>query len=108
MAKMLLVVDFPSVIFQGSGQVSPQLVDQTEQFEATASDIAGTTSGLTQLSRNVWLLDAQSSWHFLLPILELAKSCRFPYSLLMIDGDVSHMNPSKPTAGNANALPLRV
>ena len=93
MAKMLLVVDFPNVVFQGSGDVSGPLVSQTEQFEETANGIANTTSGLTRLSRNAWLLDAQSSWHFLQPILELAKSCKLQYSLLAIEGEVSHMNP---------------
>lgn len=91
MAKMLLIVDFPNVIFEGSGQVSPQLVGQTEQFEETASGIAGTTLSSVRLSRNAWLFDAKNSWHFLQPMIDSAKSCKLSYSIHLIEGDVTQM-----------------
>ena len=108
MAKILLIVDFPNVIWQNTGQVSPELADRTEQFETTAGGIGATTSGSIRLSRNAWLFDAKNSWHLLQPLLDLAKTCRFTYSLLVVEGEVSHMNAPPPPIGKASIAPLRI
>ena len=99
MPKFLLIVNFLNVFWENTRQVAPQVVDQIERFETQAGETEKSSSGSQRLSRNAWLLDAKNSWHRLQQLVDLAQTCKFSYSVLLAEGEVTHMNEPLPNVG---------
>lgn len=91
MAHFLLIVDLPDVEDVSTGQFQISTLSQIRLFETKSKAIQLQPGSSKQLSRNVWLLDAENNWPSLSALTGLADTCKFKCDVYLLEGQTTQL-----------------